>query len=303
MAGRRFLYLTVLTSCLVLCYAYRQWLCLLLLAVVFFLPVFSLLLSIPAMVRVRVRLNLPKQVTQNTRVTPVLDLSCPLPAPPVRCKLRVHHSITGETLTYTVDAVLPTEHSAALQIRPVRIWAYDYLGLFRRRLRQEESTTLYVLPEPVAPKWLPETLQRPSYTEVPKPGGGFSENYDLRQYRPGDNLRQIHWKLAAKTGTLIYKEPLAPQPDTPILSLILPNTEPAIDDVLGKLLWISRRYLAAQQPHQVRCLTGNGRADYTICDEAELMQVLYALLLSPAAPLEARLPENAVYRIGGDRDA
>ncbi|MBR2633811.1 MAG: DUF58 domain-containing protein, partial [Lentisphaeria bacterium] len=42
----------------------------------------------------------------------------------------------------------------------------------------------------------------------PKPGGGYGENYEIRQYRPGDNLNQIHWKLSAKVGDLMLREPM-----------------------------------------------------------------------------------------------
>lgn len=34
-------------------------------------------------------------------------------------------------------------------------------------------------------------------------------NYDVREYREGDSLKQVHWKLSAKLNRLLIREPLA----------------------------------------------------------------------------------------------
>ena len=43
-----------------------------------------------------------------------------------------------------------------------------------------------------------------------KPGGGFYDFYELRQYQSGDSLKNIHWKLSSKQDELIVREPCEP---------------------------------------------------------------------------------------------
>ena len=43
-----------------------------------------------------------------------------------------------------------------------------------------------------------------------KKGGGFSEFHENREYRPGDSVRDIHWKLSGKTDKLIVRQAMEP---------------------------------------------------------------------------------------------
>lgn len=43
-----------------------------------------------------------------------------------------------------------------------------------------------------------------------RPGQDLSEPYQIREYVPGDSMRQIHWKLSGKLDKLIVKDPSLP---------------------------------------------------------------------------------------------
>ncbi len=51
--------------------------------------------------------------------------------------------------------------------------------------------------------------------------GGHDEFYGLREYRPGDNVRAIHWRRTARTGELVVREMTAEMPPTVLLMLDL----------------------------------------------------------------------------------
>lgn len=305
MAGRRLLYLAVLEGCLVFFVAYREWFSWLALVAVLCLPWFSLLLSLPAMLSAKIRLQCPGQLQAGTPVQPALSIQCFLPAPPVRCRLSVRHSITGQRETYKPGQTVPTDHCGILEIGLKRIWVYDYLGLLRLPRRVKNTHNLAVLPHPVEiPK--PPSLERYlAGAWRPKHGGGFAENHDLRLYRPGDDLRQIHWKLAAKTGKLIFREPIEPMRSKVLLTMTLSGDPDTVDTKMGKLLWMSQYLLGNGQHHEVRCLTGRGTECYTVTDETSLLHGLRSLLGAPNTRNDS-LPEATdaawQYRIGGGDD-
>ena len=301
MALRRLLYLTALEGCLVLYVFYREWMAWLLLLAVVCLPVFSLLISLPAMLTVKTSLHCPTEISVGQLVRPEIVSSGFLPAPAVRCKLRVKHRITGEATTVKLGKALDTDHCGVLEITPARTWVYDYLGLWRFPGKRKAPRSLTVLPEPVKPEKLPKPFQYATAGWRPRIGGGFAENHDLRQYRPGDDLRNIHWKLSSKTGKLIYREPVEPVRKRMVVTLALWGTEDVLDRKLGQLVWITEYLLDMGVSHEIRCLTGKGPVVCQVNDKESQQIMLRTLLASPACRQEQTTPQvPGCYRIGGD---
>lgn len=305
MAGRRLLYLAALEGCLVFYVAYREWFSWLALVAVACLPWFSLLISLPAMLTARITLQCPAELQMGNPAQPGLRISCRLPAPPVRCRLTVRHSITGSRDTYKPGTAIPTDHCGILEIRKKKLWVYDYLGLLRLPRNKKDIHKLTLLPKPVEVTDPPSLARYIAGAWRPKHGGGFAENHDLRLYRPGDSLRQIHWKLAAKTGKLIFREPIEPHRGRVLLTMVLSGSPETLDQKLGRLLWMGRYLLENGLQHEVRCLTGQGLESHTVTDEASLMTCVRSLLGAPAAREDA-MPESAdaawQYHIGGGED-
>ena len=85
----------------------------------------------------------------------------------------------------------------------------------------------------------------------PKPGGGFSEIHDLREYRPGDSLHEIHWKLSAKTDKLIVREAEEPDRGLIVLSFDFSGSRAQLDSTLRQLLWLSGWLTEREVAHQI----------------------------------------------------
>ena len=295
------MYLAVLEGCLVLYVFYREWMAWLLLLTVICLPLFSLLISLPAMFTVKTSLRCPTEISVGQLVRPEVETTCFLPPPAVRCKLRVRHGMTGETTILKIGKILDTDHCGVLEITPARLWVYDYLGLWRFPCGKKAPWSMTVLPEPVAPEELPKPSQYTAAGWRPKTGGGFAENHDLRQYRPGDDLRNIHWKLSSKTGKLIYREPVEPLRKRMAVTLTLCGTEDMLDHKLGQLLWITDYLLEMGVRHEVRCLTGRGMVICHVTDRESQQVMLRTVLGAPACTVEQPAPQvPGGYRIGGD---
>ena len=301
MTVRRVLYWVCLAGCLLFFFVYQQWFAFLLLLTLLVLPWLSFALSYPAMHNARVTLRCPAVTRIGIPAKVSMDLQCPYPTPPIRCGIRVVNDLTGESYLGKPGELLPTEHCGRVTATLQDAWVYDYLGLFRRKLPNGRCVS-YVLPKPVATDLPPVGLRNNSILR-PKPGGGFAEHYELRLYRPGDPLRNIHWKATAKTGKMIYREAMEQAKSGYSLTLLLSGTPRELDKKLGQLLWSSRSLLNQKQPHRIRCVSGKGLSVYTIHNERTLEACLHKLVALPQAGKDAVVPDAEAFwqqTIGGE---
>lgn len=306
MAGRRLLYLAGLAGCLVFYGAYQQWFSWFALVGVACLPWFSLLVSLPAMVTTRVGIRCAASTTVGGKEQMKLSLTCRFPTPAVKCRIRITRTLTGEQWRKKTGDRLPTDHCGALTILPEKAWVYDYLGLFRLPVRKKNKAVLLVRPEPVGMENPPDISRYLANSFKPKPGGGFGENHELRLYRPGDNLQQIHWKLTAKTGKLILRETMEPIRGKALLTMALTGSGAELDRKLGRLLWLSGYLLSREMPHEIACITGSGLLCYQVKTEADAQAAVDALLNTPAAGPGTQEPNYPAaswrYHVGGGSD-
>jgi len=306
MAVPRLTYLCVLLSCIIFYIAYGEWFSFLLLLAVLMLPWLSLLLSIRAMGRFRAAPDGPDSLLMGAQAELWLVGSCSLPMPPFRGTLRLCRSFTGEQLRYNADKGIPTAHCGSYTVTVEKARVYDYLGLFSFPVRQKEKKVLRILPKPIPVSAVPNLQRYLAESWRPKPGGGYSENHELRLYRPGDRLNQVHWKLSAKTGKLILREPMEPRRGLVLLTMSLSGTPEELDRKLGRLISLGNHILQQGIPFELRVLTGEGISFFPIRDAQELGRTVDLLLSSPIAR-EGSIRERCYsaswhYHIGGAPD-
>ncbi len=272
-------------GCLVFFLCYQQWFAWLCLVAVTFLPLVSLVLSLPALLTARLRVDMPAVVTLGTPVSANFRLISPVPLPQWQGKLVVGRELTKEGWALKCGESLPTDHCGCLECSLVGLQVRDYLGLFGRKLQSPPPFTLLVRPVPVE-----SDTQSPLHPSRvvrwrPKPGGGYSENYDLRLYRPGDSLQRIHWKLSGKTGKLLLREALEPA-QAPRFYLQLTGTPAQIDDKLGKLLYLGHSLTEQGVGFVVRARTGEGLLEWKISTADQLWQAMDQILTCRPAEKE-----------------
>ena len=193
------------------------------------LPLAGLALSLPAMLGCRPRL-LPRhpQVQRGGRAAwlLILDNRFPLPLARASCRFQIQCATTGKSrkLRKAEEGVFPglalplrlsTQHCGRLECRVRRIWVCDCLGLFALPVRPPHPAAVLVEPVPAQTDLPPVPAQKA--LPVPRGFARAGEDYELRDYRPGDSVRAIHWKLSAKQDQLIVREPLAGQQPLPVL--------------------------------------------------------------------------------------
>ncbi len=270
--------------CLVFYFAYRQWMAWVVLMSVSLLPLLSLAVSLPAMLLARMKLELPDAVVMGVSVPLALSLDCPLPPPVWKVRIEGRHAMTGEVWNLKPDWDCPTENCGALYFHFSRGRVYDYMGLFFLPCKPPADRRLTVRPQQLRPSDLPDPQKNIVTFWKPKAGGGFSENHELRLYRPGDSLRQIHWKLSGKTGELIYREPMELVSNHLLLRMVHGGSRKQIDTKLGKLVWLGLYLYHRGLKFDVLVDTIEGQKQWHIRTKRELWDMLDTLLC--IAPLE-----------------
>ena len=295
MLKNRLLYLLGVLAAFVFHIFYFGWYSWFVLQLMVLLPLFSLLVSLPAMLRTGLALEAPAVCQQHEAVFISLKTSGGiLPVPRCCFRIRMTHGMTGQKILLRQKVggqeqwyvKVDTDHVGAVYCCAEKVRVYDYLRLFRIPVRGGRATEILVRPQPVEPAQRPDLSRFLTRSLQPKPGGGFSEEHEMRTYRPGDMLRDIHWKLSAKTDDLIVREAQEPVRSRVILSLDLCGTQEELDDTLGVFLWISTWLLEHGTPHRLIWIDPKDctLAEAYVSDEAAMEDVLIRLLRSEVAP-------------------
>jgi uncharacterized protein (DUF58 family) len=93
----------------------------------------------------------------------------------------------------------------AVDARSWWLEASDPLGLFRYRRRRPDSEVALVLPRFTSLVARVEVRELEASVAAPRAGSG-TEMFGVREYRPGDPLRRIHWRSSARHGELVVRE-------------------------------------------------------------------------------------------------
>ena len=92
-----------------------------------------------------------------------------------------------------------------------KVQVSDYLHLFARKVRVRSQINVNVLPDihtfpvEVSMKTRNFPVEGDEY-EKERSGDDPSEIFQIREFRPGDRMQQIHWKSSARSGELMTKE-------------------------------------------------------------------------------------------------
>ena len=222
---------------------------------------------------------------------------------------------------------IDTAHTAVIRTEIRSAYMYDFLGLFRFPLRirtrdtaqkpqnttasaaaasqehilRRNATRLYadvtVLPQTHAPRGKLRMWDNSQSTPVPTQR--FSEQHEIRTYRPGDALRSVHWKLSAKTDDLLVREPVEGR--CSVLAITLDRTrDPENADALYDALdWMLRALCVRDRVQSV--VVGWVTPDLRTCTETiydlDHLDGFYRRMLSD--PVPQSIPTHAfasVYR-------
>jgi hypothetical protein len=95
------------------------------------------------------------------------------------------------------------DHRGHFTVGVEELFLYDYLRLIRLRKRARRRVTVQVLPRRLSSaEALPPLDHSGSRRPAPMEQGIVTEYGDIREFRPGDGMKSIHWKLSTKLDEL-----------------------------------------------------------------------------------------------------
>ena len=154
-------------------------------------------------------------------VTVRLTNRSPLPIPQLLTLVQAADEWGGSNITLRCSGMLGgsarAEQRLTLQANKSGVWQlrlqsvtlWDHLGLFKAQCALPQTAQSLCV--------LPQSAHLGSDTQPDPDADGTQESdrsvlggsYDVREYREGDSLKQVHWKLSAKLNRLLIREPLA----------------------------------------------------------------------------------------------
>lgn len=200
------------------------------------IPFASLLLLFIAGASVTVYLGSGQEyVPRGEPVTVTLKLvnSSPLPIYDVQAELsipepsgRPSRSLTLLSLSpfggYSVDRTLVFNYRGEYEIGVSSIFVRDLFGMFRLRADAGTFASVFVLPRErlLLSDPLPASPDETSLNAPRLRSSDHTGQQNIREYSDGDSLRDIHWKLSAKSEEMLVREYSSPAGCAPLLILL-----------------------------------------------------------------------------------
>ena len=111
-----------------------------------------------------------------------------------------------------LDQEIISHHVGRVEAEVVEVLLWDWLGICSMRVAEKKSAWVIATPQGAVAEGEELALSVedfPNENETKKRGTDINPDYEIREYVPGDELKNIHWKLTAKTGRTMVRERLA----------------------------------------------------------------------------------------------
>ncbi|MDO5518893.1 MAG: DUF58 domain-containing protein [bacterium] len=192
--------------------------------------------------------------------------------------------------TNTINFTLSSIHSGTIQVGLKKVMVYDFLRLFHRNYNSTHQVTVKIFPdvcimESEVPIVNNDLLDSEVFSKT-KSGDDPSEVFDIREYKEGDKIHRIHWKLSSKRDVIMVKEYSLPVSCSVgiLVNLTRPETEEDrlsyYDAILSTVASISYQLTTNEQSHYIAWYEAK-RESYVsipVNDLDEVYSAIYGLL-------------------------
>lgn len=246
MIGSRIVWGLCLIGSLAFAALSTSWVSLALLVVVIIVPLVLIGINQISARKLSIDLELPSLGEKDTPLTCSVRVKNPslVPHAPLVSALCCENLLTGERLVpkimYPVGArseervsfELENTYCGTVSVSLEQSKVFDPFGLWAFRLPETPEKKLCILPQTFAPhiavqQELSQNIEADEYAQD-RPGADPSEIFAVREYRPGDSLGRMHWKLTWKFDEMMVRESSLPVQHSFLVLLetnLMPGTE------------------------------------------------------------------------------
>ncbi|MGN0160836.1 MAG: DUF58 domain-containing protein [Lachnospiraceae bacterium] len=220
MLRNKILYLLFLLETGALCILYNAYLPVLLLQIALMIPVVLLLELILAGRKVHPEVLQTRYVVERGQGCEVIvDIHCntflPIGLIDIDWRLdqkrRIMPVYMGSSRSLRVPYCISGEQCGCRTVEIEAVYLYDILKIFRKKYILKKKVEVLITPklysfeQDVSGKWDGGPDSAKIY-RTDRPGDDPSEVFDIRDYREGDRLSRIHWKLSYKMNRYLVRE-------------------------------------------------------------------------------------------------
>lgn len=126
-------------------------------------------------------------------------------------------------------------------------------------------------------------------------GSDFSEVHHIREYQPGDSLKDIHWKLSAKKQMLMVKEHISMSSSQVILIVELEQDQEVLDHMLDVAKTVCMDLLDDKLAYTL-CYWSGQRGEFVakaIANEGSRQQAFHEMMYEKPSPVGTNAGKEA----------
>lgn len=188
--------------------------------------------------------------------------------------------------TQTINFTLSSVHTGTVQVGLKKVYVYDFLRIFHCRYKKNGTVCIKVFPEVCMMESNPfiaqqDFLDSEMFSKT-KSGDDPSEVFDIREYKEGDKIHRIHWKLSSKRDVVMVKEyslPIACNMGIMVSLELRAGTQNRMeyyDALLSTVGSISYQLLMNEQMHFITWY--EEKRDNYVCVSVENLDELYSAM-------------------------
>lgn len=270
---------------------YQMWFSWYCLVVLFVIPVLALILSILAAIFFQLRVKAPRMVTVKTDTQLLFTSKTAkyLPGQLYSVDMVVKELMSGVTQEHKFSCQigtdysvkLDTEHCGTYVIDSLKVRIYDMFGLIPIPKKISLKGEVPVLPIQRMPSVAVESNGFRAKL-LAKSSSPFSELYDVREYVPGDPIKNVHWKMSAKKDDILVREPQEETHGRARVVMPLVGTRDKVDQNLGEVLFTIRYFLLREIPVNIKVVSRTRRPEeFEIRSKQEMDRTMLHILRMP----------------------
>lgn len=255
--------------------------------------------------KVKVELRVPEVIGRKKEKfkieVEIINESC-FPIPELRAEIGYRDLYTGNTGKLSGVAMLDGKRRAVLSFKLnsdycgvmefwlERVILSDYLGVFTKTCEKSSEVQRILILPVLKPEMEMSDVQGQIFSadgmefELYRPGDDPSETYDIREFRSGDTLHRVHWKMTAKTDNLLVRDFSQPVESTTLILFDLKQEKELSrdewDHFLETAASLSDRMVRFGYPHYAAWMDGKAGEvmRFYVGREEELQMMLSVLL-------------------------